>query len=307
MKNSGTWLIPLLASVLCGSAQVTVEVTQEQQQFLAGEPLKVAVRITNRSGRALKLGADEDWLTFSMESREGTVVPKLAEVPVQGEFSLESSKVAIKRVDLAPYFMLSIPGAYQIEATVRIRDLKTELTSPPKSFDLIQGVKIWEQDVGVPSVAGNGAEPEVRRYTLQQANYFRGQTRLYLRVTDQYGKLIRVSAVGQMTSFGHPEPQIDRSNRLHILHLEGASYYNYAVFDLQGNLVLHQTWEIGNSRPRLRLDDEGNVTVAGGTRRIMTTDFPPSKNDEDDSNPAAPPLMPPPTTSEVSKAGAKGQ
>src|SRR5579872_4853412 len=218
MKISGAALILLLSSLACAWAQVTVEVRQDQQQFLPGESLKAIVRITNLSGQALRLGGEPDWLTFALESREGTVVPKIGEAPVVGEFVLESSKVAIKRVDLAPYFMLTLPGTYQIVATVRVRDWNRELVSPPKSFDLIQGVKIWEQDVGVPNTTGETkSEPDIRRYVLQQANYIRGQIRLYLRVTDQYGKPIRVASLGPMASFGRPDPQVDRSNQLHVL------------------------------------------------------------------------------------------
>jgi hypothetical protein len=114
MKMSGFCLGLLLSSAVAASAQVTVEVTQEQQQFLPGEELKVAVRITNLSGQTLYLGGEEDWLSFALESREGVVVPKTGEAPVLGEFALESSKVAIKRVDLAPYFTLTRSGAYQV-------------------------------------------------------------------------------------------------------------------------------------------------------------------------------------------------
>src|SRR5258708_7153013 len=154
MKISGFWLGLLLASLACASAQVTVEVTQDQQQFLPGETLKAAVRITNLSGQDLHLGGEEDWLTFAIESREGIVVPKLGEAPVLGEFVLESSKVATKRVDLAPYFGLTHPGRYEIVATIRIRDWNREVTSDPKPFNVIQGAKLWEQEVGVPQSSG---------------------------------------------------------------------------------------------------------------------------------------------------------
>ena len=56
-----------------------------------------------------------------MESADGFVVIKNAEVPVQGEFDLESSQMGTKRVDLQPYFMLVRPGRCQrITATLRI-------------------------------------------------------------------------------------------------------------------------------------------------------------------------------------------
>ena len=106
MKALGLWLGLWVVALLPVSAQVTVEVTQDQDQFLPAEAVPTAVRITNRSGQSLRLGREQDWLTFSVQSRGDEVVPKSGEVPVAGEFVLESSKVATKRVDLAPYFSL---------------------------------------------------------------------------------------------------------------------------------------------------------------------------------------------------------
>ncbi len=286
MKKSGICLGLLLGLLTCGRAQVTVEVTQDQQQFLPGESLKVAVRITNRSGQELHLGGEEDWLGFAIETAEGSVVPKLGDAPVVGAFALENSKVAIKRVDLAPYFMLSRPGTYQIVATLKIREWNRELMSDPKSFDVIQGVKIWEQEVGVPNSRTPG-EPELRHYILQQANYIRGQIRLYLRVTDSYGKSVRVYAIGPMVSFGRPETQVDSSSHLHVLHQEKGSLFSYTEFNHDGDLLLRQTYEYTDSRPRLRMNDNGDVRVIGGGRRIAASDVPaPSQDDE--NGPASP-------------------
>src|SRR5262252_999006 len=104
MKRISLWVWLLWCTLAPALAQVTVEVTQEQDQFLPGEAIPAAVRITNHSGQTLRLGAEDDWLTFSVESHDRSIVPKFAEVPVRGEFMLPSSKVATKRVDLAPYF-----------------------------------------------------------------------------------------------------------------------------------------------------------------------------------------------------------
>lgn len=299
MKITGFLLGIVLASVGGASAQVTIDVTQDQEQFLPGEAVKVAVRITNLSGQELHLGGEPDWLTFAVESREGTVVPKLGEAPVLGEFVLESSKVAIKRVDLAPYFRLSLPGRYQIVATVRIRNWNRELTSPPKGFDVIYGAKLWEQEVGIPKAAGaNNAAPELRRYILQQANYIRGQIRLYLRVTDQYGEPVRVFALGPIVSFGQPDPQIDRFSNLHVLYQEGAASFSYVVCNYQGEISRRQTYDISGSRPRLRVDNDGDISVVGGARRITANDVPaPRQADPDD---AAPPVGPSSSTNQLS-------
>ena len=180
MKRVALCLCFLLAALFPVVAQVTVEVTQDQDQFLPSEAIITAVRITNRSGQTLRLGAEDNWLTFS--------VPKTGEVPTTGEFLLESSKVAIKRVNLAPYFSANLPGRYSIIATVRIKDWNREIASEPRKFDIIQGVKLWEQEFGVPNTAGpTNPIPEIRKYILQQANYLKSQLRLYLRVTDASG------------------------------------------------------------------------------------------------------------------------
>src|SRR3981081_860084 len=100
MKNFGFALGLFAAPLLQVSAQVKVEVMQSQDQFLPGESLPTAVRITNRSGQTLRLGSEEDWLTFSIEARDGTIVPQTGDAPVTGEFTLGSSKMATKRVDL---------------------------------------------------------------------------------------------------------------------------------------------------------------------------------------------------------------
>ena len=56
MKRIGLWISFLLAVLAPASAQVTVEVSLDQDQFLPGEAIIAAVRITNRSGQTLRLG-----------------------------------------------------------------------------------------------------------------------------------------------------------------------------------------------------------------------------------------------------------
>jgi len=263
-------------------AQVTVEVTQEQDQFLPGETIVTAVHITNRSGEPLRLGADNDWLTFSVESRERDVVPQNSPVPVAGEFVLGSNRVATKRVDLAPYFSASLPGGYSVTATVRIKAWGREFTSQPKKFDVIEGAKLWEQEVGIPPRAGStNALPEVRKYILQQAHYLRSQLRLYLRLTDgAESKVFRLFPVGPMVSFGQPEPQVDALSNLHLLYQDQPRSFSYTVFDPDGQLMLRQTFDYVTTRPRLHPEGDGRVSVVGGTRRITSSDWPPPKPED---------------------------
>lgn len=292
----GLWVVALLPV----SAQVTVEITQDQDQFLPAEALPTAVRITNRSGQSLRLGREQDWLTFSVQSHGDEVVPKIADVPVVDEFVLESSKVATKRVDLAPYFSLNHSGRYSVSATVRIKDWNQEITSPPRNFDIIEGARLWEQEIGVPNSTGpTNATPEVRKFILQQANYLKAQLRLYLRLTDASGtRTFRVFAIGPMVSFSRPEPQVDKFSNLHLLYQDGAHTFRYTVVNPDGEIIARRIYDYVDKRPRLQPDMDGKILVAGGVRRITPSDVPPSMpatptEDAPKPLPAPGELMPP--------------
>jgi hypothetical protein len=294
MKRIGLWLCLLLAALSPASAQVTVEVSLDQDQFLPGEAIIAAVRVTNRSGQTLRLGAEEDWLTFSVESLDREIVPKTGEAPVTGEFSLASSKVATKRVDLAPYFSANVPGGYSVNATVRIKEWNREITSEPRKFTVIEGSKLWEQEIGLPRPAGaTNSTPEVRKYILQQARYLKTQIRLYLRLTDATGaKVFRVFPVGPMVSFGQPEPQVDGFSNLHLLYQDKPHAFNYTVFNPDGRVILRQTYDYSNSRPRLHPTGDGRITVLGGARRVAASDLPETSADAPSGGKSMAPVAP---------------
>ena len=287
MKTSITALLVSLAWLPGSFGQMLVEVTPEQEQFLPGEALPVAVRVTNRSGQTVHLGDQADWLTFSVESRESFIVSKNGEVPVLGAFTLDTAKVATKRVDLAPYFALTRTGRYRMTATVRIKEWGAQTTSPPKDFDIIDGAKLWTREFGVPGSLAPNQPPEIRRYTLLQANYLRSELRLYFRLSDgAESKLFKVFSLGQMVSFGQPEAEVDGRSQLHVLHQNGAHTSLYTVINSGGEIVVRQLFDFVATRARLQLDREGNISVVGGVRRGTKGDVPAEKTAEPDPKPA---------------------
>jgi hypothetical protein len=270
-----TFLTAILAALALGraSAQVTVEVALDQDQFLPCESVPVAVKITNTSGQRLHLGADADWLTFNVESADQSVVIKNSEVPVLGEFDLESSQQAIKRVDLQSHFAMTKQGRYKFTATLNLKAWSATVSSLPKAFDVINGAHIWTQDFGVPT--GTNSAPEVRKYTLEQANYLRSQLRLYLQVSDvAEARVYQVTALGPMVSFAQPEAQVDRASQLHVLWQMGASGFAYCRISPNGTLLQREGYDTFTSRPRLVVNETGDVLVAGGTRRLHPTELP---------------------------------
>ncbi|HEX4646360.1 MAG TPA: hypothetical protein VH598_12215 [Verrucomicrobiae bacterium] len=280
MRNLALFLALFLAPVLQLRAQVSVEIMMDQDRFLPNEAVSVAVRVVNHSGQTLQLGAEPDWLAFNIEAKDGRLIAKSGEVPVVNEFSLDSSKMGTERFDLQPYFNIARPGRYTVTAIVKIKDWGDRVfTSGPKVFDIITGFRLWETEFGVPLAAGAGsAEPEVRKYVLQQANYSERMT-LYLRITDAAeSQVFKVFPIGPMVSFSRPEPQLDKYSNLHLLYQTAAHTFNYSIINPAGKVLLRRTYDYTTTRPRLKLDASGEFIITGGARRIASNDLPPSKD-----------------------------
>lgn len=282
------WLAAILwASVIGTTAQVSVDVLLDQEQFLRDESLPVKVRISNRSGQTLKLGQDADWLTFSIQRRSGYVVPKLSEPPVAGEVTLDSAMALTKSWNLMPHFEISEPGRYRVTATIHIKQWNRDETSEAKEFEIIRGTKLWEQDFGVPVASG---APEVRKYMLQQASFVK-RLMLYVRITDaSENQVFRVLPVGYLLSFSRPEAQVDRLSQLHLLFQYGPRSFHYLMISPDGELLVRQTHDYTSTRPVLRSNKEGKIYVNGGMRRYMEEDIP---------SPSAAASTPTATTNEV--------
>ena len=267
-----------LAAVLLGFAlvfsmraqPVKIEVVADQKTFLPGESLTVGVRVSNLSGQPLRFGLDNDWVAFIVQGAQQKSVLRLAEMPVTGAFTAEPTMHTTARFDLAPYYDLSRPGNYTVTAVVRVPELGTTFSSPPKKFDISRGTDLWEQEFGVP--APPGTAPIIRKYTLVQASDL-GQLKLYVRVTEADGRILKVHPLSVLVGSSRPEHQLDRQSNLHVLNQSGAKIMIYCVVAPDGELLKRQTYEMV-SRVRLALDLEGKIGVIGGERRVTASDIP---------------------------------
>jgi hypothetical protein len=255
-------------------AQIRVELEFEQETYLPREPLHAVVRIYNMSGRTLVLGQDSQWLSFTVENVNGSLVEQTKTVDVQGEFTLPSSSRARKLVNLAEAYDMGKFGRYLVQATVQIPGWPETYSSKQRAVGIATGVKLWEQAFGVPDDLHG--QPELRKYQLLSANHLK-QLSLYVRVTgDSEADTFKLFPLGSMHGFSRPEPQVDRWSNLHVLYQDGATRFRYNMITPDGLLLTRQTWEVTpDSRPALRVDTTGRIVVAGGTRRVSATDLPP--------------------------------
>lgn len=252
---------------------VKVQVLMSQDQFVADEAVPVRVRIINHSGETILFGS-EDWVSFSVEARDKSIVLKSGEPPEPHDFDVKSAEAATTpRTDLAPYFSLVRPGRYSVTATVHLQAWDKAVVSTPVYFDVVRGARIWEQEFGVPQTATNNGQPETRKYILQQATLKRHQS-LFFRLTDGgETKTLRLTPLGPLISFASPQMNLDQANNLHLLYQEGARTYNYLIFNPDGDITSRQTYAYAGSAPHLRVDDAGKVVITGNVRRLAENNF----------------------------------
>ena len=91
---------------------------------------------------------------------------------------------------------------------------------------MVTAWKFWSQDFGVPHPTARPTRaPEVRKYTLEKANYLRTQLRMYVQVSDERRRVCsRWSRIGKTVSFSDPETQLDRVSNLHVLWQSGGAF-----------------------------------------------------------------------------------
>ena len=299
-------LVLLLAGWLAVPAsgfgqKIKIELTNERDHFLAGEPIRLTVRISNFSGRPLVLGLDNEWLSFTIIGPNRKPLDRLQDLPVQGPFEVPSGAVTSRLYEITASFDFTEPGPYAVSASVQVKEWNEAFrTAYPKKVELVRGIKLVEQEVGLPAAPGaTTSPPESRRFALLQVRQNQ-QLFLYFRLADAPGtKILRVFPLGPLVSFGRPEFQIDRLSYLHVLYQTSARTFTYCALNPNGDLVIRQTHDYLNSRPTFATDRAGDVLITGGLRRFAPSDIPPSSllnkpEDEPADKPALPAVAPSP-------------
>ncbi len=245
------------------NAQIQVQLKFSRLQYIAYEPLTATVSITNRAGRDIDLrdDADEHWFGFEITGNQGQSIGAgtMAESP---PLHIESGKTVTQKVNLAALFPMEEFGPYHVRAHVYFADVARYFYSPTKVVEITNARPIWKQSVGVPS--DSGAEGNARTYSLL-SNRFPDHTSLYVRVEDETRNLVYATySLGHIIAFDEPHAEIDRENRLHVLHCAAPRTWSYAVVGLNGQLISRSTILETKTRPRLQHSANGDVAVLGG-------------------------------------------
>jgi len=245
-------------------AQVQVDLKFKRLQYIAHESVVATVAITNLAGRDIELrDADgQSWLGFEITGSEEQPIPPLSSANREPPLRIQAGQRVTRQIDLTPLYPVHEYGAYHVRTNIYFADLGKFFYSGTRVFEVTDARPIWQQTVGVPD--GAGASGEVRTYSLM-TNRFPDHTSLYVRVQDQdTGVVYATYSLGRTIAFEQPQAEIDRANRLHVLHCAAPRAWSYARVGLNGELLEHSSFMETKTRPHLVHSGGGEVAVRGG-------------------------------------------
>jgi hypothetical protein len=267
-------ILPIICLVLFvgrAEAQIQVNLKFNRLQYIAYEPVMATVGITNLAGRDIELhDADgQSWLGFEITGSEGRSIAPIGAGSAQPPLKIEAGQRVTRQIDLTPLYPVHDFGTYHVRMHVYFADLAKFFYSGTRVFEVTDARPIWQQTVGIP--AGGAGPGDVRTYSLL-TNRFPNHTSLYVRVQDKDSGIVYATySLGRTIAFEQPQAEIDRSNRLHVLHCAAPRAWAYSRIGLNGELLTHSSFMETKSRPRLVRAANGEVAVRGGTTETPAT------------------------------------
>jgi hypothetical protein len=245
------------------NAQIQVQLKFSRLQYIAYEPLLATVTITNRAGRDIDLNNDagERWFGFEITGSDGQSIPADSSQKME-PLHIEAGRTVTQKINIASLYPIQDFGTYHVRAHVYFSDLGRYFYSQTKVVEVTDARPIWKQSVGIP--ASSGAGGDARTYSLL-TNRFADHTSLYVRVEDEHrGMVYATYSLGHVIAFDEPHAEIDRENKLHVLHCSAPRAWSYAIIGLNGQLLSHSTLLETKSRPHFKRAADGEVAVIGG-------------------------------------------
>jgi len=254
-----TVALAMLLLAISARAQIQVDLKFKRLQYIAYEPVLATMTITNLAGRDIELRdhKGQPWYGFEVTGGEGRNLPPLPH-PAEPALRIAAGTTVTRKINLTPIFPISDLGVYHVRANVFFADLNKFFYARAKVFEVTNARPIWQRTVGDPTAAG------VRTFSLM-SNRFPDHTSLYVRVEDKENNLVYATySLGRMISFDEPHAEVDRENRLHVLHCSAPRIWSYSVINPDGHLLKHETYSQARTTPRLRRTNDARVAVSGG-------------------------------------------
>ena len=245
-------------------AQLLVGLDIKRKFLLVCEPIIATVTVKNLAGRDVTLADSptQSWFGFQISRADGQLVPPLDPNYQLSPLMIPAGQTVKRRIVLNSIYPMRELGLYHLRATIYFAGTEKYYQSPLLNLELSEGKTIWQQTVGVPDgVEGAGSIRKFSLLTFRQAEY----TIIYARVEDvDNGTVYATTALGRVIAGLEPDAQVDLQNNLHILQLLGPKTFLYSCMGLNGEMLTHENYYSVKTRPVLRRNASGMVSVVGG-------------------------------------------
>ena len=245
-------------------AQLVVDLTLDKKTYVAYEPIKIQVRVSNRAGRDIVLGgpAGASWLNFDVGTDDGKPILPSGVTPFAASTVLPSGKSVTRHISLGKSYPLGRPRNYRVKANVYFSGTQKFISSRTRIFYVIEANRVWEQTVGIPKGEPGGGG--YRRYQLLKTRDAK-RTQLYVRVSDiQTKKVLATYSLGRFIEVVNPQVTTDGKNRMHVLFLGAPHTYSHKTINYDGQTLTADIYRDEAGTPQLMESSDGSVSVKGG-------------------------------------------
>lgn len=253
----------LLLSSLTSLAQVSVYLQFSRKQYVANEPIRAQVTITNRAGRDLKLqsqfrgGFAQSWLDFTVRDSRGRDLISQTNEVFQAAVVPAGQSIA-RKVTLNSLYQMAPVGNYMVRANVQIQGDDVAYTSNLAHATVSQGAEIWRQSFGVP----NSASPK-REYAVIGFNDGK-RLSIYAEVRDKgTGRSLSTFRLSEYLSVTKPQAAIDGKNEMHVLYRANVEVFVHVVVNPDGILKETKYFKRSGGRPPRLVASGREVGVRG--------------------------------------------
>lgn len=232
-----------------------------KKQYVAYEPVKLSVTMTNRAGQPIDFvnKLRRKWVEFIVERTGGQTVFAVQDA-IYAPTRLNTGETRTSSFTLNKSYDLSQPGNYTAYAVVRMPGQTAQEGTRSKKvhFTVIKGHATWKQRAGVP-----GAPGDTREFRIMNVNS-NEYTELYVQVEDvKRGKMLATYSMGRNLAFRDFTATLDSKNRMHVLFLTTPTIWSHTVVDAAGETkrrAYHKKGP-GGSTPKLITTETGVVGV----------------------------------------------
>ncbi len=251
--------IALACGISSTVAQVAVLTQPTKSLFVAYEPTRMNVTITNHAGQTvvLKNNPDRGWIEFIVENGSGRPLPIVRRVAYKG-VAIPAGRAVTSTFTINNSYDLTRPGNYSAYALIHLpgQGVAEGIRSNKVHFTVVKGHPSWSQRAGVPGK--RGATIEYRIMNVSNGD----RSDLYVQLEDvKRGRMLATYSMGRSLTFRNFKATLDNKNNLHVLFLTTPSLFCHTVVNLSGKTILREYHKKAGGVPDLVTTASGAVGV----------------------------------------------